>query len=588
MGREHSVWRWCGAVLLLALALLLVSSLPTTALATFFDHPDHPLRRSAEGTAVGEAGARWLRIASVCTAIVWVAGALVLSRWRSDQDRAPHQPVPSRELFVVSAIVLSGALLRAPFLFHSLWFDEIAAIGDFTRYGPGPILGAWFTPSNHVLQSLLTWVSATLFGTSEFTLRLPAFLAGLGTIVAVHALGRRAGGPSIGIVAALITALMPVAVVEATEARGYALSICFTAIACWAFVRGMQSGEPWTWIVMAFAGAMATWSHFVASLAIVGLALVAVAMFLTRGTRIALVTRDMSIMAATPPLDRNRRGRAASALVGAVMSGALATTLLAPLAPDVIAMRSQFGQSQGATPTLLSAEGARIAFMLGGTWAAAIPPALAVLPGAALFLAGLAASRSDGRVRLAILASLAGLPLLVLLALAGSWTYARFGSFVVPGVALTMAVGLSALVQWQRRVGIIVGAAFAASSLVELAMLPERQPIRTAVEQAAVEARAGDVLVDLGIRGSVSAFYAPPQLTVLSAGVSGARLDALLADPRVRWVVVTYAEVLPRERFAELAARGFERAETWPGWIDWGRGGVELWRRRSNTPPSRQ
>ena len=463
--------------------------------------------------------------------------------------------------------------LFQPFLFHGLWFDEIAAIGDFTKHGPGPILGAWFTPSNHVLQSLLTWTCDRLMPGGEATLRFPSFLAGILTTIAAHALGRRVGGTALGVTTAAVMALMPVAVLESTEARGYALAILFVAIACWAFVRGMQSGEPWTWIVVGFCGALATWSHFVACLAMVGFAIVAITRLLSR--------RD----------EPGRRSRALSALVGVAMAGALATALLAPLLPDVIALRSQFRASSGATPTLFSEEGARFPMMLAGTWAAALPPLLAVLPGAVLFLVGAVSARRDRDARLAIVASLAGLPLVMLLGLSGSWTYARFGSFVLPGAALTMAFGILALFRLQRQVGVAAMALLSASFLAELFLLPPRQPIREAMDAVASAARPGDIALDLGIRGNVSAFYAPHGMLVAPSGTMGELLEPRVRDPRVRWVIVTYPDALGEARWRTLLDAGFSLAGEWPGWIDWGRGRVQVWHRSAegalNSPPSR-
>ncbi|MBX3355277.1 MAG: glycosyltransferase family 39 protein [Phycisphaeraceae bacterium] len=555
--RERSVWRWWGSVLLVAVGLLLLASLPTAALADFFSHPEHPWRQGPN-----HVGALWLRIAAVATAIMWVAGALLLLRWRSDADREPGQPVSRIEVGSVALIALLGLLVRIPFLGHGLWFDELAAIGDFTKHGPGPILGAWFTPSNHVLQSLLTWMSAQAFGADESSLRAPSWVAGTLAIVWMHALGRRVGGVRLGYAAALVMALMPVAVLETTEARGYGLVIFFTTVACWAFLRGMQDGEPWTWVVMAFAGAAATWSHFVAALVMVGFALVVVAVWFSRRREPLL------------------RMRAQSAMVGIVMSGAMAITMLAPLLPDVIAGRALFAATDGDTPSLQSEEGLRLILMLGGTWAAALPPLPAALPGLLIMVIGLWSARRTPWARFALLASMAGFPLLILLALGGSWTYARFASFVVPGVALALALGVMTLIRFQRQLGVMAIAMLVASALVELALLPPRQPLRDAWEEVASRKGPGEIGIDLGLRGNISSFYAPPNMPVAPSGVLGSDLVVRLAEPRARWVVVTYPDFLPPQRWRELRDAGFEQDRAWPGWIDWGRGRVELWVRK--------
>jgi len=560
--RERSVWRWVMLVLLFALGLLLVASLPSEALARFFDHPAHPWRRGPGELSRSLEGARWLRFAAIATAVGWVAGAMLLARLRSDQDRPARPSIPFRELLALAGIVVVAMLVRMPFLVHSLWFDEIASIGDFVKYGPGPILGAWFTPSNHVLQSLLSWVSATAFDASEPMIRLPSLLAGLFTVAVVYALGRRVGGASLALVAAGVMALMPVAVLESTEARGYALAMLFAAVGAWAFVRGAQDGEPWTWAVMAAAGALATWSHLVASLATIGFAVVALVDW----------TRSRG--------NADRRRRAQSAIVGTCMAGMLALTMLAPLLPDVIEGRAQFRSVEGSTPTLASAEGLRFALMLGGTWAVALPPLLAALPGVVLFVVGLAMGWRARPARLALAASLAGLPLLLLIAgVGGSWAYARFASFTMPGAAIAIGMGIVTAARLHPRAALVAAAMLAASFACELALAPPRQPIRDAVLAMDERAAPDDLVVDLGIRGNVSSFYAHPDRLIAPSGTMGAELEARLALPRVRWVVMTYPRRLPPERRAALEAHGFRRIGAWPGWIDWGEGGVELWAR---------
>lgn len=566
--RERSVWRWWGPVLLLAAGLILVATLPTAALASFFEHPEHPVGRAADGTPHSQVGARWLRLTAVMAAVAWVAGALLLLRWRSDGDRASHEPVRAREFVIVASITAIGLAVRLPFLHQSLWFDEIAAIGDFTKHGPGPILGAWFTPSNHVLQSLLTWCSASLFGAGEMALRAPSWIAGILAIVAVHALGRRTGGPTLGFAAAAVMAIMPVAVLASTEARGYGLVMLFVAMALWAFARGLRSGEPWTSVVIGLAGALAIWSHFVAVLAIAGIAGVALVRLLTH--------RE----------EPHRRARAGAALVGVAMAGVLALAFLAPLLPDVLAGRRQFAASAGETPKLISPEGWRLLLMLGGTWSVALPPLAAAAPGLLLALVGAWSARRNPIAASVLAASGLAWLLLIALAAGGSWTYARFAAFVIPGAALAVGLGVLTVMGRQRQIGIGCAAMFIASCALELSLLPPRQPIRDAWEAVALTParRADDLGIDLGIRGNVGAFYAPPGMMVLSGGIGGEMLERRLRDPRVRWAVVTYPEAQSPERWNTLEVHGFQHVRSWPGWIDWGRGSVQLWSRAARDP----
>ncbi|HAQ67380.1 MAG TPA: hypothetical protein DCR70_06535, partial [Phycisphaerales bacterium] len=107
----------------------------------------------------------------------------------------------------MSAAVLLAAAIRAPFLTDSLWYDEIAAFLGYSINGPWGAVSTYYTQANHVLHSLLAWGSGAALGVDEVTVRLPSFLAGLGTVLAVAwlamtALGRDAKGVRLAVVAA--------------------------------------------------------------------------------------------------------------------------------------------------------------------------------------------------------------------------------------------------------------------------------------------------------------------------------------------------------------------------------------------------
>ena len=140
-------------------------------------------------------------------------------------------------VMMLAAAAAVAALVRMPFLADSLWYDEIAAFLGYSLGGPGAAVGTYFTQANHVLHSLLAWCSTALFGVDEVTVRLPSFLAGIGAVAAVGFLGREAGGARLGAIAAALAAVMPTAVLPATEARGYSLMMLFAALASALFMR---------------------------------------------------------------------------------------------------------------------------------------------------------------------------------------------------------------------------------------------------------------------------------------------------------------------------------------------------------------
>ena len=137
----------------------------------------------------------------------------------------------------VVALTVAAALLRTPLLSRPMGSDEAAS---FIYYASHPLpvaLTIYGSPNNHILHSVLMHLSYRIFGSAEWALRLPAFLAGLAivplTYVAARALGNRGA-----LIATALAASAPVLIDYSTDARGYTLLCCFVLICIIALQRG--------------------------------------------------------------------------------------------------------------------------------------------------------------------------------------------------------------------------------------------------------------------------------------------------------------------------------------------------------------
>jgi hypothetical protein len=142
-------------------------------------------------------------------------------------------------------------------------------------------------------------------------------------------------------------------------------------------------------------------------------------------------------------------------LAAVACAAALSFALWSPALPDLLHTRSQFTASRGDEPTLLGHEGHMLLWNLLGMGAlpqpgislGAILGAFLVLP---LLAIGLRGCFADRQARRALGASALGLPIaLALVWVAGSWFYARFMLFSLPGVALTLGRA-----RWPERRGL--------------------------------------------------------------------------------------------------------------------------------------
>jgi hypothetical protein len=104
-------------------------------------------------------------------------------------------------------------------------------------YVDGPIERAFgpYMPNNHVLHTLLAWISVHALGLSELSLRLPSVLGGLLYLCGALTLSLRAlGGRWISLLGFGLLALNPLVLDFLSAARGYSLAMGFWT---WALIQ---------------------------------------------------------------------------------------------------------------------------------------------------------------------------------------------------------------------------------------------------------------------------------------------------------------------------------------------------------------
>lgn len=160
-------------------------------------------------------------------------------------------------LLAVVVITLVGLLLRLQYLFQPIRYDEAFTLTNFAAVPLWVGLSSYYAPNNHLLHTLLVHVTQSVFGTAEWALRVPAFIAGVLLIPMTYLAGRSVYSPAGGVLAAALVAGSAVFVEFSTNARGYTLLslILLTLIAL-----ATQLTRAWTlaglsiWSVIAALG----------------------------------------------------------------------------------------------------------------------------------------------------------------------------------------------------------------------------------------------------------------------------------------------------------------------------------------------
>ncbi|MSR44903.1 MAG: hypothetical protein EXS15_06065 [Phycisphaerales bacterium] len=559
------------ALLFAGLALL-----DTAFLARFFTHEVLAKHAGVAVRAVTIEGAQWFRVNCVLSAVAWVTCGIFLVRQTRPLPRA-HGPTDTRDgrvalraVFALVSVVVLGVALRVDRIAESFWFDEICALVDYGQYGPGAIMGTYFVQSNHVLHTLACWVVMKIAGgVSEPLLRAPAFGAGLASIVAIAMLMRECARwrrvstqplniMSVGIaggIAAGIASLLPILVLESVEARGYSMMILFSALASWQFLSAWRMHSPVRWLCYALVCVLGVWSH-----------LACVALPLSHG----VIALWLIVCPRQGAADRRDGVAALSALVLAAIT---TITVLSPLLPDLLRIRREFQALDGNEPSMLSLEGFHILLGIGGAWTV-----WAALPGVALVIIGIAGCRRDIHRRIPLAVTLVGLPMIVVgTELAGSWMYARFALFALPGLICAMTFGAWDL-SWMKRSALACGAfATAALWIISLKTLPPKQPIRDAVDFIRAQDPALTTIASVGLEDNVVIYYGVlAGLDVSNAGSSDESFDSITAE--TNWLVLLYPRSLTSHTRLGIA-QDWQLVVTFPGWVDWNNGDVSVYRR---------
>ena len=431
---------------------------------------------------------------------------------------------------LICLVALGGLLLRLPLLNDSLWYDEIAAFWYYGQFGPGPIIGNLFTPANHIAQSLATWGSVTLNhgNLDPITLRLPALLFGLASLWPMWVLIRTSLGERWPLLGIGLLALCPIAVLESTEARGYAFMLFFSASACALLVSYLRDQRrallPW----YALCCALGIWSHLVSAVVPIGHACLLIVM-----------------TSFIPTMSR----QSLWGLGSLALAGVTSLALLAPGLPDLWEGVSAYRALDGDQPTLIGREGRWLFLGLGGSWAY-----LGGLAGLALVAGGVLGAR--GRPMLIRGLLVCGLPVavaLILIVLIGTWIYARFLVLGIPFSILAITAGFALITRRTRLVGnllllaVVIG--WGADLWYRYAV--PRQPVREIMERIpSDQSRIMAVgVVDFPI---ILSWYVSDPTRILDGGQTLAEASSRTGIKNVEWVVIGY----PQKTLSNIDLRG--------------------------------
>lgn len=174
---------------------------------------------------------------------------------------------------LLGLILLLASVLRLRGLDSpALWWDE-GNNAYFALQSPSQLatMSRLTHDTNPPAHRIALGLWLRLLGHSAYNLRLLSVVCGLLTVLLVFFWGRWLGGPSVGLLAALFTAISPMAVYYSREAKGYPFVTLFTSLALYIWARYLDrptKSRPLLWIVYILAQALALGAHYYALFAI--------------------------------------------------------------------------------------------------------------------------------------------------------------------------------------------------------------------------------------------------------------------------------------------------------------------------------
>ncbi|GAC1638936.1 MAG: glycosyltransferase family 39 protein [Herpetosiphon sp.] len=333
-----------------------------------------------------------------------------------------------------TAVVPAGLLALAATLcfyrlgFQSLWLDEGFSASYVAGQHVRQLLVDLFMPTQaYPGYHLILKITMRLLGDGEWALRLPSAVAGSLAVPAMYLLGSELWDRRIGIVAAVLLMASPFALAQAQDAKAYSLTLLVTILLWYTLLRALRRHSRGRWALWIGIMLIAPFVHRLLVLPVAG-SIVAVAWL-------------------APGL--SRQSRVAFALVGVCGAAALGAAIGWSL------------RRQGAGGQFIPAGPWRALQLTFAKWAVdrygcdgagqcdiarrwLVAPAILAVLGVSGLCFGLVRGDRRARRTVAMIAALAGVPLLVFLILFTVQPFyePRYLSVVFPVWPLLLACGV--------------------------------------------------------------------------------------------------------------------------------------------------
>ncbi len=182
--------------------------------------------------------------------------AEVMQDARQQRQALSAYQVSRIDLMMLTGLMASGFVLRGLFITQPIRTDEAVTYLHYASRSLPLALSNYSAPNNHLLHTLLVWISVHLFGNTEIALRLPAFVMGVLLIPVTYGVGRTLANRRTGLLAAALVAVSSVLIEYSTNARGYTLQCALFGVSIILAFSVRSSLSPTRWGLLALTLAL--------------------------------------------------------------------------------------------------------------------------------------------------------------------------------------------------------------------------------------------------------------------------------------------------------------------------------------------
>ncbi len=155
---------------------------------------------------------------------------------------------PWQRWLLLLIVLLAAAVRCLTLSFQSLWLDELSTVLESGQSWRALLLALVNPRHGYPLYLLGMRLWTALFGAGEVALRWPSALAGVCTVPLLYWIGRRLYGRAVGLLAATLLAVSPLAAWYSQEARAYAIVVLLATAASLCLWEATERQERrWWW-----------------------------------------------------------------------------------------------------------------------------------------------------------------------------------------------------------------------------------------------------------------------------------------------------------------------------------------------------